>query len=162
MKHGLQLCSAFLFSLIMGSSLWAQSLNFPSKDVGISIGNSKNFTVLRLNFRDKGVEKITGINLTLWHPKDNDSAVIQGLSVGLMAVGGGTIKGISFGGLGVGAQEKLSGFSAGLLGVGSGGNISGIAIGGLGAGAPSVKGLTICGVVGLGEKILKVLHSHWA
>ena len=150
MRYGLQFCSAFLFSLIMGNSVWAQSLDFPSKDFGISIGNSKNFTGLRLNFRDKGVEKITGINITIWNPKDSESSVIKGLSVGLLAAGGGRLSGISIGGLGVGAEEKLSGFSAGLLGVGSGGDISGIAIGGLGAGAGGdITGFTF-GLLGAG------------
>ena len=43
--------------------LTAQSLDIPSSRWGISFGNSKNFTGLRFNYRDRDVEEITGINM---------------------------------------------------------------------------------------------------
>jgi len=129
------------------SFLTAQSFNFPTKDFGISIGNSKNFTGLRINFRDRDVEKIKGINISLWYPKENKDAEMTGINLGLYGPSGGTVKGINIGGIGVGAEDKLSGFSAGLLGVGAGGSVSGITIGGLGAGAGgSISGLVIGGL----------------
>ena len=42
----------------------AQSINFPTSKFGLSIGNSKNFTGLRINFSDRQVEKINGLNIT--------------------------------------------------------------------------------------------------
>ncbi len=148
-----------LFFLFTGSSpLSGQSLDIPSHRWGISFGNSREFTGLRFNFRDSRVRRISGINVTLWQPrKDNKEAVVSGISLGVIP-GGGTLKGIQVGLLGIAAETKLSGISVGLLGLGSGGDISGINIGGLGAGAgEDVKGLNVGGLgVGAGEDLFGI------
>lgn len=60
---------AIIFMLtVAGLPLKAQSLNIPAKTWGLSFGNSRNFAGLRFNFRDRNVEKIYGINITLWKP----------------------------------------------------------------------------------------------
>ena len=72
-----------VLAVVSGHSLLAQSLNIPSKKWGVSFGNSKDFTGLRFNFRDSRVERVTGVNFTLWMPrKDNKDAVVTGLSLG--------------------------------------------------------------------------------
>jgi hypothetical protein len=43
-----------------------KSLNFPTKKYGISIGNSYEFTGIRVNFADKNVKTINGLNVTFW------------------------------------------------------------------------------------------------
>ena len=132
-----------------------QSLDIPSKTWGISFGNSKSFTGLRFNFRDGGVGRVRGVNITLWQPrKDNKDAVIQGLSLGLLP-GGGTVSGIQLGILGASADKDLKGVSLGLLGAGAGGDIVGLNAGGLGAGAGgNVTGINLGGLgVGAGGDI---------
>lgn len=127
-------CGIILFNTLFIQFLSAQSFDFPTKRCGISIGNSKRFTGLRVNFRDSRVDEIIGINMTLWQPKDdNKDAIIKGISLGLIP-GGGQLNGIQFG-LGVSAEKELKGISIGLLGIGSGENVIGLNIGGLGSGA---------------------------
>ena len=88
-------CEKYRFLLIIGliltiinGNLWAQSLDIPSNRWGISFGNSKNFTGLRLNYRDHYVEKILGVNLTLWSAYNNDEAQVKGISFGVMPQAG--------------------------------------------------------------------------
>jgi hypothetical protein len=136
-------------------ALFGQSLDFPSKRWGISIGNSKEFNGLRINFSDSRVYRINGINVTLWKPmKDNEDAVVQGLSLGIIP-GAGYLRGIQLGLLGVAGERELTGVSIGLLGVGSGGDVTGINLGGLGAGSGgSMTGVNIGGFgVGAGENL---------
>ena len=159
----------------LAGGLFAQSLDFPSKDWGISLGNSKTFTGLRFNFRDNHVRRVTGVNVTLWTPrKDNKDAVITGLSLGIIP-GGGRLRGVhlgilgagadksmiglNIGGVGVGAGEDVTGISIGGLGAGAGNNLSGIAVGGLGVGAgENAKGILIGGLgAGAGEDLTGVL-----
>ncbi len=136
----------FVFSQINPSTGSSQSLNIPSKHFGLSIGNSKKFKGFRINFRDHKVEEINGINVTLWRSKNNRSAEVNGISLGIMP-DAGYLNGIQLGALGVGADKKVSGVSLGLLGVGAGTEINGIAIGGLGAGSGvHTKGLVIGGL----------------
>ena len=147
----------FIFLILMFSvlavGLSAQSLNFPGKTWGLSFGNSQKFSGLRFNFRDKGVEKINGINLTLWKPyQENKEAVINGLSFGLLP-GAARLHGIQVGLLGVTAEKTASGLNLGVIGSGSGGKLYGLNIGGLGAGAgENVTGINAAGLgLGAGE-----------
>ncbi len=156
--------SSILFLTILCLAAWAvslpaQSLDIPSPRWGVSFGNSRNFTGLRFNFRDRDVGRIRGINITLWQPydkEDNDS-VIEGLSLGLIP-GVGTLKGIQIGVLGVAGMKDVRGFSYGLLGVGSGGSMIGLNVGGLGAGAgEDVIGLNIGGLgMGAGRDVVGI------
>src|SRR5512135_3173500 len=128
-------------------ALRGQSLDIPAKTWGLSFGNSKNFTGLRFNFRDSRVERITGVNVTLWRPsKDDRDAVVTGLSLGL-GPGGGRLRGVQLGILGAGADTSMTGLNLGGLGVGAGDDLVGINIGGLGVGAgENVKGISIGGL----------------
>ena len=51
--------------LLITPKISPQSLDIPVKGYGISFGNSKKFTGFRLNFRDRQVREINGINVTL-------------------------------------------------------------------------------------------------
>ncbi len=148
-----------LLAILSTQMLHAQGFGIPSSNWGIGFGNSKNFSGIRFNFRDSHVEKITGINITLWQPKqrDNSNAVIQGLSLGIIP-GGGTLRGVQLGVLGVAADHELAGISVGLLGVGSGGDVKGLNFGGLGVGAGGdVRGVNFGGLgVGAGGNLYGV------
>ena len=144
-----------IFGIFSGHTLFGQSLDIPSKKWGLSIGNSKEFTGLRFNFRDSKVRRITGVNFTLWQPrKDNKEAVVHGISLGLIP-GGGIVRGIQVGLLGASAEKSMVGLNIGGLGVGAGGRIDGINIGGLGVGAgEDVTGFSIGGLgVGSGGSL---------
>ena len=143
---------AVALTLILASqgALADDGFGIPSKRWGIGFGNSKRFTGIRFNFRDSGVERVDGINFTLWQPRDQErGAEVNGLSLGLIP-GGGRMRGIQLGVLGVAATESMSGLSIGLLGCGAGGDMTGINFGGLGCGAGgSVRGINI-GLLGMG------------
>jgi hypothetical protein len=151
----ISVCSLLLLICLGNSAVQAQSLDIPSKKWGISFGNSKNFTGLRFNIQDDGVQKINGINFTLWKPKkDNPDSVINGLSLGLMP-GGGHLRGIQLGIVGVGAEASIKGINLGLIGAGAGEDVIGINIGGIGAGAgKDLIGINIGGLgVGAGQNL---------
>jgi hypothetical protein len=150
---------AALWGLILALAapcvILGQSLDIPSKKWGLSFGNSREFSGLRFNFRDGGVRRVTGINITLWQPrKDNQEAVIEGLSLGLIP-GGAHLRGIQFGLLGVAAEKSGSGINLGGLGLGAGEDLRGINFGGIGAGAGgSMTGLNIGGIgIGAGHSV---------
>jgi hypothetical protein len=120
--------------------------------VGISIGNSRAVTGVRINLVDHQVERVTGLNLTLWKPKANPGLVVNGAAVGLVGPRAKTINGIALGGLGVYATERLNGVSAGGLIVLSRNEINGIAVGGVAAVAGQrLRGVALGGLAAVGD-----------
>ena len=143
-------------------SAHAQSLDLTINHTGLSIGDSRFVRGVRLNFRDKNLELVEGINVTVWTPFEGSRGVVKGLAIGLPATGARRIEGAGIGILGVGAEQDFTGFGLGGFGVGagrdakgiliggfgvgSGGNVTGLTIGGFGAGSGgNVKGITIGG-----------------
>lgn len=113
----------------------------------ISIGNYPNVTGLRLNFRDRNLEQVTGANVTIWNPHEPATGTVTGLALGLPNTGAGDIHGLAVGALGVSASGMLRGISLGGVGVGSGGGVRGIAVGGIGVGSGGpVTGIAIGGI----------------
>jgi len=158
--HQIKIHYLIIIGVIFISRSFAQSLDIPSNNFGISFGNSKNFAGLRFNYRDHQVNKITGINVTLWDSYENEHAVVNGISLGIMP-NAGYLTGIQFGALGVAAEQDITGFSFGLLGAGSGGDITGIGIGGLGLGSGgSLNGVFLGGLgVGCGGDISGIVFG---
>jgi len=150
-RNTTRLVYGLIFIIIAATSSYAQGFGLPSKQWGLGFGNTRRFTGIRFNFRDSRVQRVTGINVTLWQPYDDDqNARVNGISVGLIP-GGGYLRGLQVGVLGVSAYKDVRGISFGVLGVGSGGDMWGINIGGLGAGAGGdVVGLNIGGL-GIGS-----------
>ena len=103
----------------------------------ISIGNYPRVDGVRLNFRDRALERVRGINATIWQPYEPATGRVIGLAFGLPMTGAGEIHGLGVGVLGVSAAGLLRGIAIGGLGVGSGGGVRGIAIGGVGVGPVS-------------------------
>jgi len=108
-----------LMILLAGSTARAQSLDLAVNEFGLSIGNSPRFSGLRINAVDDGVERIRGLNLTLWTPGQNPSAAYEGLALGLIGTKARRIDGIALSGIGVNASERIRGIAAGALGVGT-------------------------------------------
>lgn len=143
LRIALALVSAVTIAL---SSAQAKSLDFPSSEWGISFGNSQRFTGLRFNYRDRDVQEINGVNLTLWKGYRPETSVIRGVSLGVLP-SAGRLVGLNLGLLGAGAEQDLHGLSLGLLGAGAGGNVRGITVGALGCGAGgNVRGLALGGL----------------
>lgn len=129
------------------SALPAQSLDLMIGNTGLSIGDSRIVRGIRLNFRDRNMERVDGINATVWSPyEDAWGGDVNGVAIGLPLTGARRISGLGLGILGVSAEEEFTGIGVGGLGVGAGGDASGILIGGFGVGAGGdVRGLTIGG-----------------
>jgi hypothetical protein len=133
-------------ALFVPGLLAAQSLDLTVRDYGISIGDSRFVRGVRLNFRDRNLERVVGINATIWSPYQPATGVVQGIALGLPATGARRIEGAGLAVLGVSAEEDFRGLGIGLGGVGAGGSAKGILIGGFGVGAGGeVSGLTIGG-----------------
>src|SRR5262245_19122263 len=114
----------------------------------LSIGDSRRVKGLRLNFRDRRMEQVDGINLTLWTPhRDAVGGVVNGLALGLPVTGADQIQGLAVGAFGIGTEEDLSGIGIGGLGIGGGGDMRGLMVGGLGAGAGGdIRGVMLGGL----------------
>ena len=155
MNKSLVLC---IVILLMGISyLSAQdtlsngkALNFPARKYGISIGNSYEFTGIRINFADENVKRINGLNVTFWlKMAKNQNAVVNGISIGVIPTAG-SMRPINLGLLGVGAHNNLYWLSISGFIIGSGGNINGLCVSGLLAGADGddsvISGIVISGI----------------
>jgi hypothetical protein len=167
-----------LFMTFLASSRAAagSSLDLGASQAGLSLGNSPQWTGVRLNFRDADLESIRGLNLTLWRPRPSPGGEVSGLAVGLWGSRAERLRGIHMGGIGLEAARGFQGVGVSLVGVavggdhdgwrendvadanargvfvagivmGVGGDLSGIAVGGLGAGVGrDARGLMIGGL----------------
>ncbi|MCF8379721.1 MAG: hypothetical protein K9H49_09105 [Bacteroidales bacterium] len=162
MKKSARLIFGAIFIFLCGICISAQesqsngkALNFPAKKYGISIGNSHEFSGLRINFSDQNVKVINGVNVTFWLKRDmNSDAVVNGISVGLIPAGG-NMRFINLGILGTGAAKEISGLNIGGGFIGSGGKINGLCLSGLVTMADgensAISGLVASGI-GIGTK----------
>lgn len=116
-------------------------------NTGLSIGDSRIVRGIRLNFRDRNMERVDGINVTIWSPhEDAWGGEVMGVAVGLPLTGARRISGLGLGIFGVGAEEEFTGIGVGGFGLGAGGDANGILIGGFGVGAGgNVRGITVGG-----------------
>ena len=120
--------------------------------VGLTLGNSRMATGVRINAVDHQVERVTGLNLTLWKPKSNPDLVVTGVAAGLVGPRAKRIDGIALGGIGVMASERLNGVSAGGLIVLSRNEINGVAVGGIAAvAAQRLRGAALGGLFAVGD-----------
>jgi hypothetical protein len=126
-----------------------RSLDLTVRNVGVSIGDSRRITGVRINFRDRRMERVNGLNITIWTPYEANGGV-NGIALGVPATGARRINGLAAGVAGVATEDRIRGIGVGGLGLGSGGGLSGIMIGGLGAGTGGdIEGIGIGGI-GLG------------
>jgi hypothetical protein len=128
------------------------ALTLGAGGVGLTLGNSRTATGIRINLVDHQVERVTGLNLTLWKPRKNPDLVVTGIAAGLVGPRAKRIDGIALGGVGVLAAEQLNGISAGGLIVLSRNEINGIAAGGLAAvAAQRLRGVAMGGLFAVGD-----------
>jgi len=152
-----------LIALILGLGLFkisgqdpesnGRAFSFPFGKAGISIGNSYTFNGIRFNFADSNVQRINGLNLTLWTKYKsvyNKDATINGISLGVFP----TVKRmqpVNIFILGAAGVEYLNGISIAGIGIASG-NINGVCIGGAMLGGEKINGLTLSGLFSYSEK----------
>jgi len=149
------LAVALIALLASHTPLGSQVLDLTVNNVGLAIGDKAEMTGLRLNFRDRNLREVRGVNLTLWSPYEPPTGRVVGFALGAPATGARTIDGVALGVIGVGVSESLRGISIGGIGVGAGGQIRGITVGGIGVGSGGgITGLTLGGIgVGSGGSI---------
>lgn len=107
------------------------SLDLGFSGVGISFGSSPRWTGLRFNWRDRYLERIDGVNVTLWKPGDRVGGSVNGLALGL-GPRAGILRGVSIGLLGVLPERAAYGVTIGGLGVVADGSLTGLNVGVLG------------------------------
>src|SRR5260370_28524907 len=122
-------------------------VNLAIHNTGLSIGNSMTCTGLRLNGRDYRLDRIQGLNVTLWRPGDHVGGEITGVATGLFGPGAGRLRGLVVGPLAVIAEDGLTGVGVSGLAVVTGGRSRGIALAGLATVAGgSTTGITVVGL----------------
>ena len=86
-------------TLLAPPALAAQqrSLDLTVDDVGLSIGDSREVTGVRLNFRDTRLRRVTGINATIWMPDGGPMGRVNGIALGLPITGARDVSGIGAG-----------------------------------------------------------------
>jgi hypothetical protein len=173
MRSKIQQCALVLICCILtmqhGGKVYCQdsltghkALNIPFKKWGISIGNSREFNGIRINFADHETRVINGLNITCWlgdnWDRNNQSAVhgialgfapmgyrLQGLGVGIFGPAFHDFNGLGLGGLVV-AGNKMNGIAVSGFMMG-GKTVSGIGIAGFLAGAENrFNGIVVSGI----------------
>jgi hypothetical protein len=140
---------ALALSLLVTLPASAQGLDLTIDHVGLGIGDVPRVIGLRLNYRDRHLERVDGVNATIWSPYDNGgNGEVRGLALGVPVTGAARIDGVALGIFGVGARERMRGIGVGGLGLGAN-EMEGIMVGGLGVGTGSGD-FTGVGVGGLG------------
>ena len=115
-------------------------------DYGISFGNAPRVTGIRVNVQDAELERVNGINVTFWKPREPMSGTVNGIQVGIVP-GSEVVNGIAVGVAGVVAERRARWVTVGGLGAVSNGTIEGIAIGGLGTVANrDIRGIAVAGL----------------
>ena len=123
---------------------------------GLDFGNARRITGIRLNVQDADLDRVNGINVTLWKPREPLSGTVNGLQVGLLP-GSRQVSGIAVGLGGVVTEERARWVTIGGLGAVSNGVIEGIGIGGLGLVADgAIRGI---GIGGLGAVSNRDIHG---
>lgn len=113
---------------------------------GLSLGNSSRWNGIRLNFSDRGVREVNGLNVSFGAPKENPRAVFRGAAIGAAPLGR-DFRGLTVGLLGMVAHRSMTGISIAGLGVVSNGVMSGVNVAGLGTVAEGdMTGINLAGL----------------
>ena len=142
--------------LMLSGVAAAGGLGLPSSHFGLGLGNLTEFTGLRLNVRDDGVRRVSGVNFTLWTPAGDNGGLYQGLGLHLVGASGDRFQGIQVCGVGMAVAEEAQGIF--VSGVGFGGaDMTGIMVAGVGMGASDLRGITVAGVGAGASRVQGVL-----
>jgi hypothetical protein len=124
-----------------------RSLDIGVNGIGVSFGDSREWTGLRFNYRDSRLVEANGINLTLWYPYENGAGRVNGVAIGLPTTGATELTGLGLGLFGFGVERSFTGLGIGGLGMGGGGDMKGIMLAGVGmGGGGDISGISIAGL----------------
>ena len=98
---------------------------------GIAFGPAPRVNGLRINFSDDELERVNGLNFTVWNPGGDVGGEVNGLALGLVGPSAARLHGVQLGLGAVVANERLVGISAAGLAVVSEGERFGVAAAGL-------------------------------
>src|SRR4051812_31236814 len=101
---------AFVASLVLPSMSRSQGLDLTVNDIGLVIGNKPRVTGVRLNYRDRDLQAVKGMNATIWMPHEPITGTVDGLALGVPLTAASRITGVAAGVFGVGAEREISGF----------------------------------------------------
>ena len=89
-------------------SLGGRGLLLGAGGVGLGLGDVPRVTGLRINVRDRALQRVAGLHVTALAPRaPADSAShVTGLALGLPVTGGGRVEGVAAGLLGVGRRSR--------------------------------------------------------
>ena len=87
----------------------SQVIDLTVNNVGLAIGDKPEMTGLRINFRDRNLREVRGVNLTLWSPYEPPTGRVVGLALGVPATGARKIDGVALGVFGVGVSQSIYG-----------------------------------------------------
>ena len=133
--------------VVAATSASAQVIDLTINNTGLAIGDKPRVNGVRVNFRDRRLERVNGVNITIWNPYSPATGVVNGLALGLPVTGAKDINGIATGLFGAGADQSIKGIGIAPIGLGAGGDLSGIMIGGIGVGGGgSLTGIGIGGI----------------
>ena len=151
-------CSAtILLVLLTPLPLTAQrrgggSLDLMIDGYEVSFGHNPRVNGLRINFRDRHLDRVNGVNLTLWQPYDEVGGTINGLGLGVVGPAADHLNGVSFGLGAPVAKQSLSGIGLGGLAVVSDGQARGFLLGGLASVVDGgVEGVSLGGLASVTE-----------
>jgi hypothetical protein len=150
--HGRLVGRAFLVATLAvsaGASAQdtAQARDTTHIDPVLSIGNTTGVNGLRVNFRDSRLDRVNGVNLTVWLPSGIGRGVINGVALGIPATGGRTLNGLGVGIGGFAMNHDVNGVLISGLGSGVGGTVTGVSVSGLAIGSGQrLRGLNVAGL----------------
>ena len=128
------------------------ALNLGMAGVGLSIGNSRRWAGLRVNWQDNAVDQVNGVNVTLWNAKHNEDMEVNGLALGVAGPVGGRFNGVTIGLVGAVAERGFNGITLAGLGVVANGDMQGVNFSGLGTVADgTLWGLSLGGLAVVGN-----------
>src|SRR4051812_2040509 len=120
MKYLRSASGAVALSLLAAVPAGAQGLDLTVNHIGLGIGEVPRVIGLRLNYRDRHLERVDGVNATIWTPYGNGgNGVVNGVALGVPVTGAARIDGLAIGILGVGARERIRGVGIGAAGIGA-------------------------------------------
>jgi len=131
-------------------------------DAGVAVGCVARVDGLRFNFRDRYLQQVRGVGVTIWRPYDESEGVVTGLAVGLPVTGAATLRGLALAAgievdqdftgialapIGFRAADRVRGIVLSGVGTHASGNVDGLVLGGVGVGVEGrLRGIAIGGV----------------
>lgn len=110
---------SLVLALVIHPTDTRAELNLTVENVGLSLGNSPRVIGIRVNAVDSDVQRVDGLNLTLWNPRPSPRADFNGLAIGVIGPKARRLHGIAAGGIGATATDRILGLAFGGFGVGA-------------------------------------------